>query len=263
MSDDMQRRLGVVIPMANEAATAEAFLHQVLAQLGEDDRVFCVVDHISQDNTADLVGACEKHDSRVKLVFAPENQCVVDAYFRGYREALAANCRWVLEMDSGFSHEPIRIPLFIKAMQEGYDFAAGSRFCKSGHYQGRLTRWLLSWGGSLMANLLLGSRMSDMTSGFECFTHEALSFVVEQGVESRGHFFQTEIRFMLAPWRWTEVPIHYAAPGSGVGSGTVFESLKNLWRLRRIRRALLERSKQVAQSCRRHHHDSAADAQHS
>jgi dolichol-phosphate mannosyltransferase len=246
--------------MANEAATVEAFLEQVLVQLDDGDRIFCVVDHASVDNTADLVRSCALRDGRVNLVWAPENQCVVDAYFRGYREALAADCRWILEMDGGFSHAPAYIPEFLKAMQEGYDFAAGSRFCKGGRYQGRLSRWLLSWGGSLMANMMLGSRMSDMTSGFECFTHEALHYVVEQGVESRGHFFQTEIRFMLSPWRWTQIPIHYAAPSSGVDSGTVFESLKNLWQLRRKRRAVLERSKQVAQSSRRHHDDSAFDA---
>lgn len=261
MNQSNQPRLGVVIPMANEAATVEAFLDQVLAELASEDRVFAVVDNVSTDDTADRVRAIKSKDARVQLVWAPENQCVVDAYFRGYRAALDADCRWILEMDGGFSHEPSRIGLFIDAMQRGYDFAAGSRFCQGGRYKGRFTRWMLSRGGSLLANIILGSRMSDMTSGFECFTHDALAFVVEQGVESRGHFFQTEIRFMLGPWRWTQVPIHYAAPSHSVGGGTVLESLRNLWRLRGRRRALLERSRQVAQDSRRHHDDSAADPQ--
>ncbi len=261
MSNSDRPRLGLVVPMANEAATVEVFLDQVLAELTAADRVFCVVDTVSTDDTAKLVQAAGERDGRVSFVWAPENTCVVDAYLRGYREALAANCRWILEMDGGMSHDPAMIPRFIEAMEQGHDFAAGSRFCPDGGYEGRWTRWLLSYGGSKLANLVLGSRMSDMTSGYECFTHAALSFVLEQGVRSRAHFFQTEIRFMLHPWRWVEVPIRYAAPSNAVGGGTVWESLCNLRGLRRRRRALLERSKQVAQDSRRDHDDSDTDAE--
>ncbi len=226
-------RLGVVVPLANEQATCTEFLGRVVAQLGEGDTIFCVVDNASRDNTRDLVDAFAANDSRVRLVWAPENRCVVDAYFRGYREALADGCEWILEMDGGLSHLPEEIPRFLAAMATGVDFAAGSRFVRGSRMESRWTRYILSRGGTVLATLMLGTRMRDMTSGFECFTRAALESVVERGVRSRAHFFQTEIRTWMHAWRWVEVPITYAAPSNSVGTASITESLRELWRLRR------------------------------
>ncbi len=229
-------RLGVVIPLANEEATVEELLSRVCEQLEVNDRVFCVLDLASKDNTLDLVQQFADRENRVQPVWAPENQCVVDAYFSGYRAALAENCQWILEMDGGFSHNPDHIPRFIDAMVAGIDFAAGSRFCRGGRYIGIGWRRLVSWGGTLLANVLLGTRMKDMTSGFECFSNRALTHIVQQGVRSRGHFFQTEIRFMLHDWSWVEVPITYQNPSNRLGRSSLKDAFSNLWRLRRQRR---------------------------
>jgi len=225
--------MGVVVPLANEQATCEEFLARVVAQLDATDAVFCVVDNASRDNTRELVDAVAARDPRVRLVWAPENRCVVDAYFRGYREALANGCEWILEMDGGLSHLPEEIPRFVEAMATGVDFAAGSRFVPGSRMDSRWSRYLLSKGGTVLASMLLGTRMHDMTSGFECFTRAALESVVERGVRSRAHFFQTEIRTWMHAWNWVEVPITYAAPSNSVGSASITESLRELWRLRR------------------------------
>ena len=173
--------------------------------LGEKDRIFCILDNVSKDQTRELVGQEALHDKRVCLVWAPENRCVVDAYFCGYRCALAANCKWILEMDGGYSHRPDEIPRFIAAMTEGVEFAAGSRFVAEGNYNGRWSRNLLSRAGTVLANVMLGTRMQDMTRGFECFSRRAMEYVVANGVNSKAHFFQTEIRFMLRNWKWKEI----------------------------------------------------------
>jgi dolichol-phosphate mannosyltransferase len=235
-------RLGVTIPLANEEQTVDELLGRVLAQLGPDDCIFCVLDRASGDGTRKHVEIKATQDPRVVLVWAPTNRCVVDAYFCGYRQALSAGCRWILEMDGGLSHSPEQIGQFVQAMQQGYDYAGGCRFTKGGSYSGRVSRFLLSWGGTKLANLLLGTRMKDMTSGFECFTRPALETVVAQGVCSRGHFFQTEIRLQMHDWNWTEVPIHYRGPSKSVAMGTIREAIRNLWGLRREARSRRARS---------------------
>ena len=232
-------RLGVVVPLANEAATIDEFLRRVTAQLGANDRLFCVLDNVCKDATRSRVEAAGKSDPRVVCVWAPQNRSVVDAYFSGYRAALESRCQWILEMDGGLSHCPEEIPGFIRAMETGVDFAPGSRFCKGGTYKGPIKRLALSKGGTLLANVVLGTRMSDMTSGFECFTYRALRHVVEHGVRSRAHFFQTEIRYMLQDWKWTEVPISYSSPSESVGTDTIGEALKNLFKLRKEARLSL------------------------
>ena len=228
-------RLGVVVPLANEEATIDEFVGRVLAQLGPQDRLFCVVDNASRDGTRAKVADWSARDRRVRLVWAPENRCVVDAYFRGYRAALDAGCRWVLEMDGGLSHLPEQIPQFVRAMQAGHDYAGGCRFMRGGSYVGPWSRYLLSRGGGLLANLVLGTQMRDMTSGFECFSRPALEALLRRGVRSRAHFFQTEIKALMHRLKWVEVPIHYRNPSKRVGSASVREALRNLWRLRRER----------------------------
>jgi dolichol-phosphate mannosyltransferase len=229
-------RLGIVTPLANEERTVASFLEHVVAQLTPADRVFCVVDNVSRDRTRQAVEGYGQHDPRVACVWAPENRSVVDAYFRGYRTALDAGCEWILEMDAGGSHRPDQIPQFIRAMQDGYDFAAGSRFLLGGSHRGGWSRWFISKGGTLLANAVLGTRMRDMTSGFECFARPALQAIIDHGVSSRAHFFQTEIRYLLHDWRWIELPIDYTAASPSVGTATLKDALRSLWKLRRLPR---------------------------
>jgi len=80
-------------------------------------------------------------------------------------------------------------------MGEGYDFVGGSRYMRGGCHKSPLTRVIVSFGGTVLTRLLCRARMVDMTSGFECFNRRAMAMVLDQGVESRANFFQTEIRF--------------------------------------------------------------------
>jgi dolichol-phosphate mannosyltransferase len=230
-------RLAVVVPLTNEESTLDEFLARLLVQLTGEDGVFCVVDRVSRDRTREMVQAWEKRAPQVTLVWAPENRCVVDAYLRGYREALQAGARWVLEMDGGLSHLPEEVPLFLRGMEEGYDYVGGCRFIHGGGYSGPWSGYLISRGGGFLANLLLGTRMCDMTSGFECFRREALQAVLDQGIRSRAHFFQTEIKFLMHRWRWKEVPIHYRNPSNSVGGKSLRDAFRNLWALYQEARA--------------------------
>ncbi|HKQ76391.1 MAG TPA: glycosyltransferase family 2 protein [Blastocatellia bacterium] len=215
--------------MSNEEATVTELLKRVLMQLSDNDRVFCVVDNSSLDTTRRQVEEYALIDLRVLLVWAPENRCVVDAYFAGYRAAIGAGAQWILEMDGGFSHLPEEIPRFVTAINQGYDYVAGSRFMKGGSYKGAVSRKMISWGGARLSNFLLGTRMRDMTSGFECFSRSAMLLVLNHGVSSRAHFFQTEIKYLLRDSKWVEVPISYSNPSKSVGAGSLLEAFKNLY----------------------------------
>lgn len=228
-------RLALVVPLASEEATITDFLARVVERLGADDLVFCVLDTASRDDTRAKVEAFGLRDRRVRLVWAPENRSVVDAYFRGYREAYEAGAGWILEMDGGMSHLPEEIPRFVALIDRGYDYVAGCRFMKGGSHTGSLRRRLVSRGGSALARLALGTRMRDMTSGFEMFSRRAMEHVLRHGVQSRANFFQTEMKYMLRDWRWIEVPINYRSTNDRVAPGSVGEACRNLWKLRRSR----------------------------
>ena len=233
-------RLGVVCPMANERDTAARFVRDVLAACGpfqfRSVTFFAVLDRVSRDGTLDILRGLESELPQLRVVWAPENRSVVDAYLRGYREALDSGCDWVLEIDAGYSHQPSDIPAFIEKMSEGFDCVFGSRFCPGGRISdSSLKRKLISRGGTLLTNLLLGTKLSDMTSGFELFSRAALQEALEKGVHSRGHFFQTEIKTHCHGLRIAEVPIHYRAASDSVNNTVLKDAFRNLWRLFRSR----------------------------
>jgi dolichol-phosphate mannosyltransferase len=100
-----------------------------------------------------------------------------------------------------------------------------------GSHEGGRQRRFLSRGGTIVANRALRTGLKDMTGGFQCFRRSALEYVVAQGVKSRAHFFQTEIKYMLRQWKCLEVPITYRCPSASVGSPVIWDALKNVARL--------------------------------
>ncbi len=226
--------LGIVCPMANERSNAIEFVNAVLEQcIGFKSVMFFVVfDNSCKDGTIDLLKELQNKLPELKVIWAPENECVVDAYIRGYQQALGANCDWILEIDASFSHQPSQIPQFFDKMAEGYDCVFGSRFCKGGKFtDAPLSRYLISYAGSVLTNLMLGTKLKDMTSGFEMFTNVALRKVLDRGIQSRGHFFQTEIKTYCRNMRIIEVPIHYRAPSQNVNTAVIIDAFSNLFRL--------------------------------
>jgi dolichol-phosphate mannosyltransferase len=233
-------KLGIVCPMANEETSAVKFVNAVLDECApypfKSVSFFVVLDRVSRDRTRELLEELGKVRPELQVVWSPENRSVVDAYVRGYREALNAGCDWILEIDAGFSHQPADIPQFFDKMREGYDCVFGSRFCAGGTISDSSTkRKLISSGGTLLSNLLLGTKLKDMTSGFEMFTREALQEVIKRGIKSRGPFFQTEIKAYCRHLRIIEVPIQYRAASHNVGNQALKDSFSNLWRLFRLR----------------------------
>ena len=258
-------RLGITMPLANESGTINEVLDRTLAQLSQDDLIFCVIDNVSKDDTLDIVKRAAEEDPRIKPVWAPENRCVVDAYFRGNREAIGAGCDYILEMDGGLSHLPEELPRFQAAIAEGYEYIAGSRFVRGGAHTGSRYRWMVSRGGSLLVNVLLRGPFVDMTSGFQCFSRDAMQEVLETGVRSRAHFFQTEIKLMMQHRHCTQVPITYHNKIAKVGRKNITEALRNLWQLFLHSRSRKQPTDAKFESIKvdfNHHHDSGTDSVH-
>lgn len=237
-ADCSETRLAIVCPMANESETAISFVQQVFEQTAQlaAVRMFVVLDRVSTDGTLALMREYAHQEPRLRVIWAPENRCVVDAYIAGYRAALATGYEWILEIDAGFSHQPSDLPKFIEAMGPDVQCVFGSRFAKGGQVTDTpWTRRFLSRGGTALTNLLLGTRLSDMTSGYELFRRDVLARILEHGIESRAHFFQTEIKYYCRKMKCVEVPIAYQATAEGVAAASVRDALRHLLRLFRKR----------------------------
>ena len=223
----------MVIPLANEADTFHRFtarLIETLDAISQKGTVYMVVDKATKDNTLELCNELSERDKRFHTIWAPENKNVVDAYLRGYKEALKGEFDYIIEMDGGLSHDPYALPMFIRNLSEGHNCVYGSRFINGGSiFDSNWRRSLLSRGGTILSNMLLGTGMCDMTSGYMGFHREVARKFVEYGLLSKAHFYQTEVRYLLRKERSIEVPIHYMAPSPRVSKNAIKNSFSVLF----------------------------------
>jgi len=98
-----------------------------------------------------------------------------------------------------------------------------------------LKRRVVSKGGTFLTNRLLGTKLSDMTSGYQLFRREVLEGILARGIQSRGHFFQTEMKVYAHQWEITEVPIHYRAASPSVNAAVINDAFSHLIRLFKMR----------------------------
>ena len=218
----------VIVPMANEEGDFAPFiaeLTEVLNRLNSGS-VYFVVDSVSKDKTLELCNTLSKKDNRFVTVYAPENRNVVDAYIRGYKEAYQNGHDIIIEMDAGMSHDPKALPLFLRVLNEGNDCAFGSRFINGGSMvESPKSRRFLSRIGTLLSNVLLGSSLYDMTSGFQGFRRPIVKKIIDYPLLSKAHFYQTELRYLLRNTKYAEIPIHYKAPSPSVSKKAIYNSL--------------------------------------
>jgi dolichol-phosphate mannosyltransferase len=119
--------------------------------------------------------------------------------------------------------------MFLRVLNEGNECAFGSRFINGGSiWQSSFKRTFLSRTGTILSNILLGTKMKDMTSGFQGFHREIVKELLDYNLLSKAHFYQTEVRYLLRKKRYIEVPIHYRAPSPSVSKRAISNSISVL-----------------------------------
>lgn len=236
IKDRCMKKTIIVMPVANEEATMEKVLQQILALPYDNLYIYPVVDNYSKDNTEKIIRDFEMKTDKVKCIFYKESYGVISCYLEGFRRALADGAECILEMDGGGSHSPSEIPQFIEKLEEGYDCVWGSRFIEGGEIANQpLYRRILSGGGTILSNLVLGTKLRDMTSGFEGFQRYVLESMDLKAFLSTGHMYQTEMRYYCRNYHTIEVPIHYVGGSSSLKFKSVKEALKILFQLKKMK----------------------------
>lgn len=225
----------IVMPVANEEDTMGRIIDEIMALPYDNLYLYPVIDSYSKDRTEEIIREAEvKYNGRVKLIFHKESKGVITCYLYGFKMALSDGAEQIIEMDGGGSHLPKEIPQFITKLEEGYDCVWGSRFMKGGDITNQpLYRRFLSSGGTILSNLVLGTKLKDMTSGFEAFRRDILAGMNLDAFLSRGHMYQTEMRFYCRNLNTIEVPINYIGSKSSIKMKSVTEALKLLFCLKK------------------------------
>lgn len=224
----------IVMPVANEEATMGQILDEILSLPYDNLYIYPVIDSYSRDRTEEIIREREKLSEKVKCIFHDKSDGVVSCYLEGFKRALADGAERIIEMDGGGSHLPSEIPGFLEMLDKGYDCVWGSRFMEGGSMREQpLYRRFLSQGGTILANLVLGTRLKDMTSGFEAFQRRILESMNLDAFLSKGHMYQTEMRYYCRNEHTLEVPIHYVGTASSLKTSSVTEALRLLFQLKK------------------------------
>lgn len=224
----------IVMPVANEEATMGQILDEILSLPYDNLYIYPVIDSYSRDRTEEIIREKEKLSEKVKCIFHDKSDGVVSCYLEGFKRALADGAERIIEMDGGGSHLPSEIPGFLEMLDKGYDCVWGSRFMEGGSMREQpLYRRFLSQGGTILANLVLGTRLKDMTSGFEAFQRRILESMNLDAFLSKGHMYQTEMRYYCRNEHTLEVPIHYVGTASSLKTSSVTEALRLLFQLKK------------------------------
>lgn len=227
----MKIDFAVIIPMANEENDFNEFIEILIKELNliGSGVVYLVVDNVSRDKTLELCNNLSLSDKRFFTVWEPKNKNVVDAYMTGYKQAAKNRHKFIIEMDAGLSHDPASLMTFLQLLNSGYDCVFGSRFIKGGFInKSNWRRTFLSRTGTILSCLLLGTKLSDATSGYQGFNSEIVDKFLKYKLLSKAHFYQTELRYLLRDSKYIEVPITYRAPSPSISSKSIINSIKVL-----------------------------------
>ena len=185
----------IVIPTYNEADNIEAIICETLS-INEDYHAL-VVDDSSPDGTGDLVANLfEQFPNRLFLETRPQKEGLGRAYLHAFRWALAADYKFIFEMDADFSHNPKDIPKMELHLLADADVVIGSRYVDGINVVNwPLGRILLSLAASYYVKFLTSLPVKDATAGFVGYNAEVLRAIDLDAVKFVGYAFQIELKY--------------------------------------------------------------------
>jgi dolichol-phosphate mannosyltransferase len=230
-------RATVCLPTYNERENLERMVAALRAALRDGDRVL-VIDDRSPDGTGELADRLSAELDFVDVLHRERKQGLGPAYLAGFRRALDDGAELVLEMDCDFSHDPKDVPRLIAAAEDGADLVLGSRYVRGGSIPNwGFVRRAISLGGNLYAQVVLQSRVRDLTGGFKCFRRRVLETIDLGAIDSRGYAFQIETTYRVqrAGFRVVEVPIAFVDREHGHSKMSRAIVLEAVWKVPLVR----------------------------
>ena len=158
----MKKKVSVILPVYNENGNIEELVRQVYHYTGNDLFEVIVVDDNSPDGTADIVRKLKKKRRNLRLVVRKNEKGLPSAIWRGIQESRGNIVVW---LDGDLSHPPKYIPKMLKFIGD-YDIICASRYVNQGKDARSFVRVSASKIINVLAYILLGLKVKDLTSGF-------------------------------------------------------------------------------------------------
>lgn len=171
--------LAVIVPTFNEAENLEE-LHRRLIEVLDGVRwEMIVVDDDSTDGTAELALGVAERGYDVRVIRRIGRRGLSTAVIEGM---MATPARYLAVIDADLQHdEDVLMPMLMKLREGEIDLAVGSRYVEGGGIGewNRRRAWM-SHLATIVAQKVLGAKLSDPMSGFFMMRREALERTVRQ-----------------------------------------------------------------------------------
>jgi glycosyltransferase involved in cell wall biosynthesis len=227
-------RVIVVMPALDAARTLERTVDSIPRDWV--DEVILVDDH-SSDGTVELARQLPLH-----LIWHPHNVGYGGNQKTCYLQALQQNADVVVMLHPDGQYEPTVIPALVEPILRGQaDVVLGSRLAEKGGWRRGgmpVYKYVANRLLTGVENRVLGTRFSELHTGFRAFSRETL-IAVPFLRNSLDFAFDSEILFQAVHFgfRIKEVPAptHYSDDASSItiGPATVY-ALKTLWTALRL-----------------------------
>lgn len=225
----------ILLPTYNERENLPHVTERIFKILPEVRLL--VVDDNSPDGTGEVVEALRERFPGLICLHRQGPRGYGPATIDGFRWALAEGAKKVIQMDADLSHPPEVLPKLLE-MSERFDLVLGSRYVAGGGTPDwPLRRRLLSRAANFYARNLLGLKVRDVTTGFRCFSRQALEQIDFQNLRSKGYGFLVEFIYRVSKLGFTigEVPILFKDRTQGqskMGLHIAWEGAVNVLKMR-------------------------------
>jgi len=208
----------IILPTYNEKGNIERIIHiledEIFPTIKNHSMYILVADDNSPDGTADEVKKLMKKYKNLELNMG-EKRGLGAAYVRAMTYAVKnLNADIMFEMDADLSHDPKKVPEFLKKIDEGYDFVIGTRYSAGGSIPSNwgLSRKIQSIAGNLIVRtILMRLWIHDWTGGFRAIKKDVFLREKSELTVFRGYTFQVSFlhKAVRDGFKVAEVPIHF------------------------------------------------------
>jgi dolichol-phosphate mannosyltransferase len=230
-------KLAILIPTYNERDNIEILLkgiHDCISRLNEIIVHIIFIDDNSPDATAQEINRLTKIYKEsyidIKIINRKHEKGLATAYITGFKYVLNRNYDFVSQMDADLSHNPRYLEKFIQNSSNA-DMIVGSRYTTGGGVSNwSKIRKAQSKVANIYANVLLNSRVTDYTGGFNMYSTSLLSKVDFDKIYDKGYSFQISLKHQALKYsdNFIEIPIIFKNRLHGkskIPKRTVFQTI--------------------------------------
>ncbi len=231
-SGDAAPAVSIIVPALNEADNIPLLIPQLAEALAAAELSYevIIVDDASRDRTPDVCAELAK-TYPIRLIVRQEPKYGLSgAVLHGIGESEG---KTLVVMDADLQHPPQRVPALLAALNDGADFALGSRYVPGGSTDDQWTffRKINSWAATFLARPFAG-RVRDPMSGF--FALRRSTFDRAERLTPLGYKIALELMCKCRVKEVREVPIHFGLRTKGESKLNLKQQFRYLEHLSRL-----------------------------